>query len=87
VPELRLVLTALALMAAMVLSAVVGRRQRVGAVLLALLSFVWLTIDRSFEGAVIVEVSSRHGLVVSDLVGLAGLSGAAWLWWRGRRGR
>jgi hypothetical protein len=86
-PELRLVLTALALIAAMVLSAVVGRRQRVGIVLLVLLSFVWLTIDRYFEGGVILVVSSHHGLVTSDLVGIAGLGVAVWLWVRSRRSR
>lgn len=84
-PELRVVLTACALFVAMVLAGWLARRQRTAAVLLALLSFVWLTVDRSFEGPVLLSVSSTHGLVTSDLVGIAGLGAALWLWARGRR--
>jgi hypothetical protein len=85
VPELRLVLTAFALIAAMVLAGFIGARQRSGIVLLALLCFVWFTVDREFEGGVLVTISSTHGLVSSDFVGIAGLAVAAWLWVRSVR--
>lgn len=81
-PDARVAVTAIALVAAMVIAGVLGRRQRAAAVLLGLLSFVWLTVDRLYEGAVLLTVSSRHGLVASDLVGLVGLCVAAWQLWR-----
>ena len=77
-PELRLILTAVSLLVAMVLAAVIARRQRIGAVLLALLCFVWFTVDRYFEFGVLLVVSSHHGLVTSDLVGVVGLLVALW---------
>lgn len=80
--ELRIVLTVLALLAAMVLAGVVGLRRRIGIVLLALLSFVWLTLDKDFEGAVIVTITSHNGVTVSDLVGLAGFVVCVVLWRR-----
>lgn len=83
--ELRLVLTALALAAAMVLAGVVGRRQRIGSVILALLALVWLAADHGFEGAVLLTVTQTHGLTSTDLIGLAGLGVAIWLWFRLRR--
>ena len=84
-PELRIQLTILALVAAMVLAGAIGLKQRVGAVMLALLSFVWLTVDVEFEGGLIVKLTKTHGLVVADLVGLLGLVCAFALWWRLRR--
>jgi hypothetical protein len=83
--ELRLVLTALALAAAMLLAGVVGRRQRIGSVILALLALVWLAADHGFEGAVLLTVTHTHGLTLTDLIGLAGLGVAIWLWFRLRR--
>jgi hypothetical protein len=71
--ELRLIITAALLALAMVLAAWMGRRQRIGTVILALLSLVWLTVDRDWEGGIIVVVDSRHGLTTADLVGVAGL--------------
>jgi hypothetical protein len=85
VPELRLITTALLLAAAMVLAGVIGRRQRIGIVLLVLLSVVWLTVDRDWEGGVIVVISQTHGFTTADIVGVAGLGWAFWLWWRSRR--
>jgi hypothetical protein len=83
--ELRVFLTAAALFVAMVLSGVIGLRKRVGAVLLALLSFVWLTVDHDFEGRILLTFSAHNGLTASDLVGVAGFVAAAILWWRARR--
>jgi hypothetical protein len=77
--ELRIAITAYALLAALVLAAVIGLRQRVGIALLVLLSVVWLNVDRDFEGPVLVDVGHGHGLVLADLVGVAGLCAAAWL--------
>jgi hypothetical protein len=84
VHELRVIATALALFAAMALAAFLGRRQRVGAIILALLSVVWLSCDREFEGPVLVAISEGHGVVLSDLVAIAGLVLAVWLWRRAR---
>ena len=81
-PDARVAATAIALLSAMAIAGVLGRRQRAAAVLLGLLSFAWLTVDRLYEGAVLITVSSTHGLVASDLVGLAGLTIAAWELWR-----
>ncbi len=83
--ELRYWATAAMLLAAMVLAGVIGRRARSGLVLLALLSLVWLTVDRLWEGGVIIVFTGRNGLVASDLVGVAGLCVAAWLWHGPRR--
>jgi hypothetical protein len=84
-PELRIVLTMIALLAAMVISGMIGRRNRLGIAVLALLSFVWLTVDKDFEGAVLVTVMRHNGLTLADLVGLAGFAVCAILWWRTRR--
>jgi lipopolysaccharide export LptBFGC system permease protein LptF len=83
--ELRLIVTAVLLIIAMALAGWVGRRQRIGAVILGLLSIVWLTVDRDWEGGVIVAVGKTHGLSTADFVGLAGLLAAGWLFVR-RRG-
>ncbi len=53
---------------------------------LGLLAVVWLRVNKSFEGPVVIRLTSDHGLVASDLVAivlvLAGLLG----WARHRRG-
>ena len=82
--EVRVVLTVVALLAAMGLAAVIGRRQRTGSVLLALLSLLWLLVNHSFEGAILVSFTSTKGLTSSDLVGLAGFVLSGWLWFRRR---
>jgi hypothetical protein len=80
--EARIIITALALVAAMLLAGWVGRAHRVAAILLALLGVVWLTVDHDFEGGVLFTVTEHHGLVTSDLVGIAALGTAIWLWLR-----
>lgn len=84
-PELRIALTIVALAAAMLVAGAIGRRQRSGIVVLALLSFVWLTLDHDFEGGVLVTITSHNGITVSDLVGIAGLLVCIVLWLRLRR--
>lgn len=71
--SLREVITALTLAAAIVLAAWIGRRDRRAAVLLALLSVVWIAVDKEFEGPVLASVARHHGLTLADLVGLGGL--------------
>jgi hypothetical protein len=86
--DLRIVLTVLALLAAMALCGVLGLRQRLAIVVLALLSFVWLTLDSDFEGDVLITFTNHNGLTASDLVGVAGFVAAIGLWvrlWRRRR--
>ena len=73
VSDPRLIALIVALGAAMVISAVLGARQRLAAAVLALLSFVWLLVDEAFEGPRLLLVTTNHGLVSSDLVGLIGL--------------
>lgn len=48
----------------MALAAWIGRRQRIGTSILALLSFVWLTVDRGWEGGIVVVVDARQGLTL-----------------------
>ncbi len=85
-PELRIVLTIAAIVVAMLLAAAMGIRQRVGALILGLLGFVWLTLDSRFEGAVLFTISDHNGFTASDLVGVAGMVVAALQLWRLRRG-
>ena len=83
--DTRIVLVVLVLLASMALSFALGRRQPIGAVLLALLSFLWLLVNSAFEGPVLIDFSLQHGLTTSDLVGIAGLLSAGWLLVRRRR--
>ena len=83
--EARNIVTACALVAAMLVAGWIARRRRAGAVLLALLGVVWLAVDHSFEGGVLIKVFRNHGLVTADLVGLAAIIAAVWLWFRPRR--
>lgn len=71
--DARLTLAALALLAAMLLAGWWGRRERIGAVLLLLLSFSWLTVDQRWELRVLIYWNDRHGVTVSDLAGAAGI--------------
>ena len=77
--DVRLLCTALALAAAMVLSGVLGWRRWLGVVLLALLSFVWLTVDAAWEGPHLIDFGARHALTLADLVAVAGFAAAVWL--------
>ena len=64
------------------------RTGRTGAVVLALVSVLWLFVNQPMEGAVLVVVSPSHGLTAADLAGLVGLVLAGWRLLRGgRRGR
>jgi hypothetical protein len=84
-PELRVVITVVALLAAMLISGAIGWRQRSGILVLALLSFVWLTLDQNFEGGVLISLTSHNGITASDLVGITGLIVGVLLWLRLRR--
>lgn len=69
------------LMAAIVLVAGIGHRSpRSFGTLLALLSVLWLRENKQVEGGVVWSASPRHGLVVTDFLGLGGLLVAAYLW-------
>ncbi len=80
--DLRIVLVIVVMLGSMACAIVVGRRQRTGTVLLALLSVLWLLINKDFEGPVLLRVTEDHGLTTADLLGLAGLILAAWQFWR-----
>ena len=83
--EARLVFTALAYMLAMFLAGVYGLRDRLGIAVLALLSLSWFTVDKLFEGGIVLELSKTHAITTSDFVGLLGLIVSVLLWWRWRR--
>jgi len=85
--EARLVVTVLALMLAMFLAGVHGMRHRVGIAILALLSLSWFTVDKLFEGNVVLELSKTHAVTSSDFVGLLGLIVSGLLWWHSRSAR
>ena len=82
VSHLRIALVIAVLLGCMACAIVVGRRQRLGTVLLALLSVLWLLVNKDFEGPILLTVVRDHGLTTADLVGLAGLILAAWQFWR-----
>lgn len=72
-------------LALLVLAAAVGPRfGRWGGLAIGLLSVYWLTHNRRAEGGVLVELSTSHGIVATDLAGAAGLALAMWLLVRGR---
>ncbi len=74
-----------ALALAIVLAALLARRDRWAIPLLVLLSLVWPIADQAWEGGVLLPLIPGHGVTVADLLGVAGLVWAAYLWWRGRR--
>jgi hypothetical protein len=56
------------------------RTGRTGAVVLAVVSVLWLLVNQPMEGAVLLVVSPGHGLTAADLAGLLGLALAVWRW-------
>ena len=80
--ELRIIVLIWTLVLLMAVGAALGARRRSGALVLALVSFVWLLVDSDFEGVVLIVVTKRNGLTTSDLVGVAGLVLALGQWWR-----
>ena len=54
---------------------------------LVFLTFVWLRVDKHFEGPHVFRINQDHGLVISDLVGLLILLGAALAWLSARRNK
>ncbi len=72
------------LLGLVVSAALMPRCGRLGAVALALLSLLWLTVNGPMEGPVLLAVTPSHGGVAADLAGLAGLALAAWELYRSR---
>jgi hypothetical protein len=61
-------------LAALVASGVAaGWFGRPGAVVLAVVSLVWLVVNEPMEGRVLVGLDSTHGLTAGDLAGVAGI--------------
>ena len=77
-------LAGVVLLGLVVSAALMPRCGRCGAVVLALLSVMWLAVDHSMEGRVLLSVTPSHGVVAADLAGLAGLALAAWELYRSR---
>ncbi len=69
---------ALVLVAMFVLAALSDRTGRAGAAALAAVSVLWLLVNTPMEGAILLSVTTNHGLTAGDLVGLAGLGIAGW---------
>jgi hypothetical protein len=66
---------------ALVLAAVLaGRFGRPAAVLLGLVSVLWILVNHPMEGGTLVPLSHGHGFTAADLGGLAGMVLAALLW-------
>jgi hypothetical protein len=84
---MRVGLLGVALLAAMVLTALLAwRGSRIAAAAVLLLAGAWLLADKDFEGPHIVAFVPSHGLVVADLVGIAAVVVAVVAWIRtGRR--
>jgi hypothetical protein len=67
------------MLAAVVLAALVGagvlagRSGRVGAVVLAAVSVLWLLVNKPMEGRVLVTFSETRGLTAGDVAGLTGV--------------
>lgn len=73
----RVAITIACLLVAMLLSAWIGWTRWAGPLVLTLVSVAWIsTIDHQFEGPVLWHLRRGHGLVLSDLAGLAGLLAA-----------
>ncbi len=78
--------TGVPLLAGMLLVASLARRgDTMAMVAMLFLTFVWLRVDKRFEGPHVIRFNQDHGLVLSDLVGLLILFGAAGTWWYARR--
>lgn len=69
----KLTILAVSLLGAMGLVAYLAIRIRLAAVVLILLAFAWFIADQYFEGPILWRFNYRHGLVVSDFVGIAAL--------------
>ena len=76
-------------LACLVLSAGVNRELGGwGAFLLAGFSLLWLAVNGSMEGVVLVVLAPSHGFTGADLAGVAGLVLAAyrgWAWYQAAR--
>ena len=68
---------ALTLVALVSSAALAGRSRRPAAVLLAGVSVLWLLVNDTMEGAVLLDLTPGHGLTAADLAGLTGLLLAA----------
>jgi hypothetical protein len=84
---MRVVLIVVVLLIPLGISTARAFRSRLDAIVLAFLSVLWMLVNKGFEGPVIWTVDRRHGLTLSDFVGLIGLAiaGIAFLRARSRR--
>lgn len=83
--HLRITLIVVVLLVSMILSGVLAVQARRGAVLLGLLSVLWVLVDQEFEGPVVIDLLPRNGLTASDLVGVVGFVVACCLFVRRAR--
>jgi len=72
------VLAGATLIAMLVVAATGDLTGRPGAVLLAVLSVVWIFTNKPMEGSVIVTISDDHGATMADVVGLVAMALAVW---------
>ena len=77
----------LVLVAMLLLAGTLPRTGRYGAAALVLTSVLWLFVNKhGMEGAILVTVSTDHGLTAGDLVGFTGIALGAWELWKSRAG-
>jgi hypothetical protein len=62
-------------------------RRRITALVLVGLAVAWLPLNQPVEGPKLLVLSETHAITTADLLSVALVLVAAWLWWsaRGRR--
>ncbi|MEJ2866281.1 hypothetical protein WCD74_00805 [Actinomycetospora sp. OC33-EN08] len=59
-------------------------RRRVVALVLVGLALLWLPLNHPVEGPQLLVLSETHAVTAADLLSVALVLVAAWLWWTGR---
>lgn len=59
-------------------------RRRVVALVLVGLALLWLPLNQPIEGPQLYRLSENHAVTTADLLSVALVLVAAWLWWRSR---
>ncbi|GAA4856336.1 hypothetical protein GCM10023201_58410 [Actinomycetospora corticicola] len=62
-------------------------RRRITALVLVGLAIVWLPLNQPVEGPKLLVLSETHAITTADLLSVALVLVAVWLWWSARRRR
>ncbi|GLZ51813.1 hypothetical protein [Actinomycetospora sp. NBRC 106378] len=60
-------------------------RRRITALVLVGLAILWLPLNQPVEGPQLLRLSETHAVTTADLLSVALVLVAAWLWWSARR--